>query len=784
MLKNIFLTSIRSIVKNKATFSLNTFALMLGIAACIIALLHVDHELSFDKYHSNSNRIYRVVTGNVASGEGWVKVSTPIAPKIKEELPEVETYARLTPFSYNAKVAVEFNNEVFNEEHVHMADPDFFKMFDINIVQGVPLTNNAKNTVVISERMAEKYMGNGNVIGQNISIDRRMDFNIVGVFETLPSNSHFDLDFVIPFENLEAAKPGTSLNGNWGQFNYFSYLMLREDADAIATGRKLREILVEFGDNQSMKFENLRFQALADIHFQANPGNIKPAYDTRYLQIYGGIALAILMISIINFINLSIASSTKRIREVGIRKVLGASRKQLIIQFVSESVIICMSASIFALFLTWAVLPYFNNIIASNLTLDLSNPLLIFGIAILNISIAALSGLYIALFILSFRVVNAVKGVIKVGDKGKRFKSTLMTVQFAVSCILIISSVFVYRQLDHLKNQNIGLEQNGVITLQLYDQESQGNTKLLIDRLETIAGIRSISASNFSPGAPNWHQRVTWDDQPQETSWDLILADKNFIETFDLQLTEGRPEDIKAISNSQKYTYLINEAALKATQWDQGLGKMMSAMGADGRSAVAGVVADFNYRSLHNTVDPCAIVIMDSKTYSQVSIKFESEDIFKLVENIQASFEEVMPYTPFEYAFADEQFDQLYKVEEQTSQLVGVLTVVSIVLALMGVFSMLSFTIKERTKEIAIRKILGINIKETMILLSSDYFKLLIISNLIAIPLAWYFVDRWLENFAYSIDINLYALIALSLVSFLIILTVVGFKVFQIEKIN
>ncbi len=784
MLKNIILTSFRSLTKSKTTFLLNVLALAIGISACMIAYLHIDHELSFDQYHSNKDRIYRVVTGNLATGNGWVKVSAPIAPKIQAELPEFESYARLDKFSYNTKVAVKYRQEVYNEANVYMADPALFSMFDFEIVAGAASPNPAPNTVLISEEVAAKYADGNGLIGEKITIDGRMDFSIAGIFKKLTSNSHFDLDFVVPFENLEAAKPGTSLSGNWGQFNYFTYVMLREGTNARKAEIKLSEILVEFGDNQTLKFENLRLQALSDIHFQANRGNLKPAYNTRYLQIYSGIALAVLVISFINFINLNIAGSMKRIKEVGVRKVLGATRPQLILQFISESTITAILSSVIALMLTFLALPYINEIIASDMTLNLANPVLISGMILLILSIALFSGAYISMFMLSFNPVQAVKGAVKVGNKGKRFKEALLTTQFAVSCVLILCSVFIYRQLEFMRSQDIGLNQNGIITLQLYDQEAQKSVGILSDALKRVAGIEHISASNFTPGAPNWHQRVSWDDQMEEVSWNLIIADKHFIETFDIQMSEGDIENIKAISEGMRDTYVINETALKSAGWDQGLGKVISAFGKERKSPVAGVVKDFNYKSLHTTVEPCVLVISNDRNYSQVSVKFNSEDVFSMVSEIEEVYASVLPQTPFEYAFADDQFDQLYKVEQRTSQLVGLLTSIAVLLAMMGVYSLLSYTIKERTKEIAIRKVLGIKMRETMYLLSRDYLRLLVIGNIIGIPTTWYLMDGWLQNFSYQITLGFISFAGVALATFLIILIVAGLKVFQIERIN
>ncbi|MEQ9405494.1 MAG: ABC transporter permease [Cyclobacteriaceae bacterium] len=783
MLKNIFLTSLRSLLKNRNTFFLNIIALCIGIAACIVAYLHINYELSYDRFHSNEANIFRVVTGDVGAGEGWVKVSTPIPPKLKAEIPEVKSFARLTPFSYNQKVAVEYEKEVFNEENVYLADPALFTIFDIEIMNGTSDSEGARDIVYISERVADKYFKHGEPIGKTITVDGRMKFRVIGVYRNLRSNSHFDLDFIIPFENLEQVKPGTSLTGNWGQFNYYAYVVLEDQANPLEAERKMKEITAVFGDNQEFKFENLALQSLKDIHFQENRGNIKAAYNPRYLVIYSSIAVAILLISFINFVNLNVAASTRRIKEVGVRKVLGASRSQLVSQFVSESIITSLFASLFALLLVDISLPSINAILLSGMQINFNDIGLITGLAFLILIIALFSGMYIALYILSFNPVNAVKGAIKIGNKGKRFKESLMVIQFSVSCILILTSIFIYQQLNFLKNKDIGLDHEGIITLQLFDQKSQSSVDRLVPELKKLAGVQSVSASRFTPGSTNWHQRVIWEGQTEDISWNLIIVDKNFIETFGIELIEGNLDEIVATADGQS-TYIINQAALKEANWVSGLGKVISPFGKNGNAPIAGVARDFNYKSLHIEVEPVVLVISDRENYSQVSIKFSSNDPSGLLADLETKYAEVIPGAAFEYAFAEAQFENLYKIERQTSQLVGILTVIAITLALLGVYALLSFTIKERTKEIAIRKVLGIRIKGTVSLLSGNYIKLLLIGNFIGIPITWYIMQVWLQNFSYQISMNFLTFVGVAAFTLLLILSIVGIKVIQIEKIN
>lgn len=784
MLQNAFLTSFRSLLKNRGTFLLNLLALTIGIAACVVAYLHINYELSFDQYHSKKSRIFRVVTGNVAAGEGWVKVSSPIPPTIEAQLPEVESYARLTKFSYNDKVSVEAKEAIFNEENVFLADPSLFSIFDIPPRSGAFSEDPPENVVYISSSIANKYFPTQDPIGEVITIDGRLDFEVAAVFQDIPSNSHFDLELVVPFDNLETALPNTSLTGNWGQFNYFAYVLLGENASQSTTDSKIKEIVAEYGDNQSLQFENLGLQALGDIHFQENRGNLKPAYSPRYLVIYAAVAGSILLISFINFINLSVASSTKRIKEVGVRKVLGASRSQLITQFVTESIITATLSASLALLLTNILMPYINGILQSNISPNLLDPLLLFGILTLIVSIALFSGLYISLYILSFNPLNAVKGVIKVGNKGKRFKEALMLVQFTVSCVLILSSVFIYKQLNFLMGHDIGLDKDGIITVQLFNKKSQQEVKLLLPELEKIAGVESVSASRFSPGSVNWHQTVIWEDQVEKTNWNLIIVDENFLSTFDIELTEGDRSRIADRAANSGFSYIINEAALKVTGWESGLGRSISPFGRERLAPIVGVAKDFNYKSLHNIVEPCILVISDRDNYSQISLRYSTADVYGLLADIESKFLQVLPSTPFEYAFASDQFDNLYQVEKQTSQLIGLLTGVAITLALLGVYALLSFTIRERTKELAIRKVLGIKIKGTIYLLSSNYLKLLLIANVIGIPAAWYIVSNWLQNFSYQIALGFGTFLWVGILTLSLIFLVVGLKVLQTEKIN
>ncbi len=757
------------------------------MGACLVSYLHIQYELSYDRYHKNEANIYRIITGDVAGGNGWVKVAAPIPPKIKDEIPEVEEFMRMTRFNYNPKVSVAYDDVVFNEENFFMIDPSFGKLFDFKMIRGDAEEALIDiNSVVISKSIAEKFFGQDNPIGQNLEVDGKFNFRVSGVFENLPFNSHFEPEFLVSFENLERVLPGTSLTGNWGQFNYFAYVLLNPLADPYLVQSKIQSIVVNLGSEQEpRKFEELGLQALKDIHFQSNRGNEKAAYNTRYLYLYSAVAIAILFISFINFVNLSIAGSTKRIKEVAIRKVVGASRRQLLLQFVTEGLIVSTASMVCALLLTkFLLLPNINDLINSNMQLVFDDIPLVIGLMCMILLIALLSGSYISLFIISFQPVNAIKGTISIGSRSSNFKSVLLGVQFTLSSILILSTVFINQQLNYLKTKDLGLDQNGILNIHLFNREAQENANLLKTELSTLSGVVSTSASRFTPGRSNWHQTVVWENLEEDVSWNLIEIDEHFIETYELELVEGDLEEIKNMGSEKVTKFILNEAAVKEAGWDYAVGRAFSPFGRKNMKPISGVVKDFNYKSLHTEIEPLVLILRNHRLMNQISVKFATNDFLSLMDKVEESFNKTMPNTHFEYSFADQQFENLYRVENQTGKLIGILTVVAIILALLGLYGLLTFALKERTKEIAIRRILGINLNGILMLFSVNYIKLLFIANVIAIPTVWFMVSRWLENFSYRITPGAPSFVLTLIVTLILIVATVGIKVLQTTKIN
>ncbi|MEO9484082.1 MAG: ABC transporter permease [Ekhidna sp.] len=784
MFKNTFLTSFRALWNSKSTFFLNILGLSIGICACILAYLHVDYELSYDTHYSRKSQLHRVVVGNMETGEGWVKVSAPVPPMLKKDIPEIEAFARLTEYSYNKKVAVNYGDVVFNEPQVFLADPAIFEMMDIEFIQGGVSSEVPKKSMFISETIANKLFKDVNPIGEVLTVNGDADYTIKGVFKPLPVNSHLEMDYIVPFSNLEDVLAYTSLTSNWGQFNYFAYVQLTPSANFFEVVNKIKSTVVEFGDDQEMRFEELTLQPIEDIHFQASDGNVKASYDTRYLFIYVSIALAIFIISVINFLNLSIASSTKRIKEVGIRKVMGASRKQIVGQFVVEGLILSTVSILFGIMLSESALPFINNLVGSQSSLDLTDPLLMSMLVGLVFFIAFIAGLYITFFVISFHPITALKGAIKMGSKGNGFKNGLLIAQFVMSSVLIISSVLIYKQLNYLQTTELGLDEEQVLTIELFDEKSRTKMKALASELEQIPGVISTGASRFTPGSPNWNQTVSWPGQKENVNWHIIEVGPGFLETYGVSLAAGDIQAVNAQIETASYVYLVNEAAVESAQFEEPLGQVIAAHGSQSNAPIQGVVKDFHYQSLHSYIEPMVMRVLDDSRHNMLSLKLSSNDYTRLLNDIKEAHAEVLGNVPFEYAFADDQFEELYKVEEQTTQLIGLLTGVAVMLAILGMYALLSFAVKERTKEIAIRKVLGIRLYGTLFLLSSKYLKLLMVSNVVGLAVTWYLIDQWLANFSYHIPLNIFNMALISLSTFMIVIGVVCSKAFQTERIN
>ena len=784
MLKSYFRTALRSLLKRKVLSLVNILGLSVGIASFLLSYHHYRYELSYDRQYLNANSIYRIVTGDVASGNGWVKVSAPLPTKIKADVPEVQEVMRLINLNKSSKTSVSWENQTFYEQHFFLADPQVVDFFDIEVFQGDVKALEDPKSILISRSKAAQIFGFESPIDQVLSINDEHTYTVQGVFEDFPENTHLDLDFIISFQNLEKVLPGTSLDGNWGQFNYFAYALLHRDASEAEIESKIQQLNVKLSDENVFSYDEINLQPLADIHFQENRGNIKASTNIRNIWIYGLAAVAILLISIINYINLSIASSTKRIKEVGLRKTIGALQHQLILQFIGESfILVAISSLLGILTVHFFLIALINNIFDLEMVISWMDPWQWLLAASLVFGISSLAGWYIAYYIIKVEPIRALKGGIKLASGKQPVRNILLGTQFVIALTLLTSILFIRSQLDLVLNQDIGITKEGVIKIPIYEREWQKNISTIQDELENLPGISTTSATGFQPGIVNWHQTVWWEGQQADASMNIISADAQLFGTLDLELVEGGL-DLLLDDDQQDLNYLLNESALEKMGWATAEGKLFSPFGPNRKKVVAGVVKDFNYKSLHHPIEPCVFVIGARFAPNNLLVKISSPNINASIQRIQQKLAELSPTVPFQYDFLDDSFNQLYFEEVRSRRIIMLYTYIAVFLCTLGLFGIISFEINERTKEMAIRQVLGSSGITIGALISAKFLKIVGVSSLIAVPLTIFLIKGWLEHFQYRVALGpgLFAL-AIGCILLLVLFTT-AIKTFQIRHIN
>lgn len=783
MISNYIKTAIRNLRRDLFYSVMNILGLAIGIAGCVICYLHIDFELSYDRFHTKKERIFRLVTGDIEQNDYWVKMAAPIPPVLKEQFPEVQEYVRIGNISWDPKAIVKYGDRAFNEDQFLMVDPSFFKIFDYNLISGSEesvLSN--LYSAVITESNAKKFFGEDDPVGKIINVDGEYDFEITGVIQDSPFNSHFEYDFLISFENLERMY-SEGASRSWGGYNYFAYLLLKERVDLAELERKIKEINLEIRSGREISFRSLVLQPLTDIHFQSNRGNQKTSYNMSYIYIFLAIALAVLIIASINFINLTTARSEKRIREVGLRKTVGAFRSQLILQFVSESVLTALAAMVIANIFLLVLLPSINQLLENNIVIDYSNPVFLLVLVGISLVIGILSGSYIAFYITSFQPYTVLKGIVRVSRKDVNLRKILLVFQFFISTLLIISSLIILKQLKYVHTRNLGLDKEHVIDISVYGKALSERIKLFKEEVKKSPYVINATASSFVPGSANFHQSVYYEGQLNSLSMFVIPVDKDFIETMKIEMVEGDLERVQNIPDSST-VYVLNESAVQVIGWDKAYGKLFTVFSRDEMPPLAGVVKNFNFRSLHHEMAPLVLAISNRFSHDQISIRVVPGDLKEIISYLESRFREIMPGIPFEYHFMDDRFDLLYAAETKAGKIISFLTVISIAIALFGIYALGSFAIQERTKEIAIRKVFGIPVKMLVLLLTKDFLILMLIGNILAWPLAWWIMHNWLVNFSYKTSLSPAIFLFATFLSLVIVFLVISTKAFRATRIN
>ncbi len=767
MFTNYLKIALRNLLKSKGYTFINVAGLAVGLACCLLILLFVRDELSYDRHYEQADRIYRI-TLEALLGEQEINgpiSPAPMAQALVTDYPEVVQATRL--FTFSGETFVRYEDKRFVEERFFFGDSTVFEVFSFLLLRGDPETALVEPlTVVLTESTAQKYFGPDDPIGQTIEVDGD-DYRVTGVTTDVPENSHFHFDFLGSLGTL-----GNSRNPMWVSNNFRTYFILAEghtaeDLEAKFpamvekyAGPQVEEILgitVEQFFASGGKFE-FHVQALTDIHLHSQLNyEIEPNGDITYVYAFSIIAFLILLIACINFMNLATARSAGRAKEVGVRKVLGSNRRQLTLQFLMESMLLSVVALGVALVLAVVLLPVFNTLAGKTLVIDYGDGVMLAGLIGLAVMVGLLAGSYPAFFLASFRIVNVLKGQGQAGLKSSRLRSGLVVFQFVISIALMIGTAMVYRQVDFVQNKHLGFEKEHVIVLERFDalgpqQDAFKEQLLQHPNVVAVAGANTLPGRTF--GDTSFFPEGAPPDQLRNIR--LLFTDFDLFETLNLELVDGRffSRDFSTDSTA----IILNEAAVKefGLTVEEAVGKRLVSPGFGEDEAqfisIIGVMKDFHFQSLHDAIRPLGVFI--GRTLPYLAVRVRPDDIPGTLARLETAWQAFAPDQPFTYSFLDSDVDALYQADQRQGSLFGIFALWAIVIACLGLFGLAAFTAEQRTKEIGVRKVLGATVPGIIVLLSKEFTKLVGIAFVVAAPLAYLFIDRWLQDFAFRVDIS------------------------------
>ncbi|GAB2972652.1 ABC transporter permease [Mucilaginibacter puniceus] len=789
MIKNYIKSAFRSLAKNKGFTAINILGLALGLATCLLIIFYVVDELSYDRFNEKADRIYRV-NEDLKLGDSKVEYGVAMAPLAKaltSNYPDVENAARLKPTGFHVKKGIE--NIIENK--VVYADPSIFDVFTLPILYGNKTSAlTAPNTVIISASAALKYFNKLNVVGQLLHIDNNQTLQITGVIKDMPAQSHFYADFFISMVTWPDSR-----SNSWLQSNYNTYVLMRKGTDHKKLEAAFPQLLRKYSGQELQKAVGMDFDAfeksgsyfrlnllpLTDIHLHSNmTGEMGANGTTQYIYIFSAIALFILIIACVNFMNLSTARSANRAREVGVRKVLGSPRKYLIAQFLMESILITFAATLIAVIVAALLLPAFNNLADKNIIINLTTlswllPALLVGILVIGF----LAGVYPALFLSAFQPVDVLKGKLANGFKAGGLRSFLVVFQFAVSIFLIIGTLVIYTQLKYMQNRDVGYNRDQVLVIKNIFELGNQQAKIFKQQVEQLPGVVNATLTGFLPTAGYRNTDVVFKEtskDPKKTIFPQIWSvDHNYIKTLDMKIVAGRDfsEQLATDSNAM----IVNETAAKLLGFSNPLNKMLyrgNSRGTINSYTIIGVVKDFNFNSLRENVTP--MVMLLGTDNGNLGIRINTAHIPALLTQIENKWKSLTPSNKFKYSFMDADFEATYRTEQRMGKLFIIFTSLAIVIACLGLFGLAAYAAEQRNKEIGIRKVLGASVANILTMLSADFIKLVFIAMLIALPLAWYVMYKWLQDFAYRVSIHWWILALAGIMALVIAFITISFQ--------
>ncbi len=791
MIRNYLKIALRNLLKNKAFSIINIAGLALGLTCCLLITMYVVDELSYDRFHENADRIYRV-NGDIKFGgfEHVLAVAPdPMGPTLVKDYPQVKSAVR---FREQGSFLVKKGDENLKETRVIFADSTLFDVFSFPLIAGDPKTAlAAPNTVVITESTARKYFGRTDVLGETLVFDDKTNYKITGVMEDIPRNSHIQFDFFLAMEGLQESK-----QNNWLSNNFNTYILLAEGADIAQLEAEMDNLIERYVGpiaqqvmqitmdefRESGNFLYYTFIPLTDIHLHSNrTAELSPNGNIQYVYIFSAVALFVLLIACINFMNLATARSAGRAREVGIRKVMGSLKSGLIGQFLTESVVMALLSLVLAVLGVWLLLPWFNQLSGKEMALgSFLNAGVLPVLLLFVIATGLLAGSYPAFFLSSFRPVSVLKGRLSQSTKGGGLRSALVVFQFITSVLLIIGTIVIYRQLNYIQTKQLGFNKEQVLIIN--DAYALGDQlQAFKEEASREAGVVSGAVSSYLPvpsarsDSPILPTPVV--DQSKAVSTQQWRVDHDYIQTMGMEIIQGRDFSRDFLTDSN--AVIINEATARLLNFDDPVGKKvyiiddiqtMDLIAFD----IIGVVKDFHYESLRSNISPVTFFLGRSR--GNISFRLDTEDITGTVSRIESKWRSMAAGQPFNYTFMDEAFDQMYRTEQRVGNIFITFAILAIFIACLGLFGLSAFMAEQRTKEIGIRKVLGASVGNIVTMLSKDFLKLVLIAAVIAFPVAWWGMSTWLENYAYRTEISWWIFALAGAVAVLIAVATVSFQ--------
>ena len=789
MYRNFFLTAWRNIKRDKTFSFLNIGGLAIGIAACVIGLLFVKNEYDFDRMHTNGNRIFRL--GEIQSAPGMTEQRVPLsmfpmAAALQKDYPQVKEAVRI---SNNDDITLRVGDRQVLATSVINADSNFFRVFDFPVTEGNRATAlNDPGNLIVTETLAKKLFDKTDVTGQLIEVNRAgmfENFTVSAVIADLPDNSHLQFEGIIPMRAVKMKSWMNTWDANWVN----TYLLLNQPSDVEVLSTHLPAFVNKYLGEQAPYYK-LLLQPLYSIHLDSenitHDENNYKKFSRGHVNIFLSIAGFVLLIALLNFINLATARAVRRAREVGVRKAIGANRWQLIRQFTAEAVLVSLFAFAIALLLVYISLPFINTIVEREMSLAQTvTPMMWLLFVAAAVSIGILAGVYPAFVLSSYNPVIVLKGILRARPmNGFSIRNSLVVVQFSIATVLIVSTLFMVKQLRYINNKDIGFDKEQVMIISM-NATSNKQYEVMKEELRKEAPVKDVTAFSSRLGqniGQMGAKYIAGSGEKKKLSISHLVVDYNYLDFFNIKIAAGRSFS-KAFADTAGHSYIVNETLAKELETNEVIGTPYAAGWLENMGSVIGVVKDFNFNSLHNKVAPLYIS-MQNWQFHEMAVRLKPSQVEQGIASVKNVWSKLVPDMPLQYTFLDEHLATMYKSDMQVSKIITVLTVLAILIACLGLFGMALFLINTRIKEIGIRKVLGAGETTIAAMLSRGFLKPVAISLLISLPLAWYFVSTWLEDFAYRVTLSWWVFATAGLLALLIALVTVSVQALRAASAN